>query len=124
MASLHDAATVAVEGRNTTGTLHVVLLATQPDINLCKTLLTAAALGYPVPTLLGWNTTYGAKHQMSGGSHLVKISDGAPYFAALPPETDDDLVLVADGYGTFHWLVGLQLDLPILTIRCLASATT
>lgn len=41
---------------------------------------------------------------MSGGSHLAKISIGAPFFAALPSETDDDLVLVADAYGMFYHL--------------------
>ena len=94
---------ITIQGRNTTGTLHVVLLATKPDVNLCKTLLSLTALGYPVPTLLGWDKTYGTKQHMSGGSHLLKITDGAPYLAALPQDTDDDLVLVADAYGTFNW---------------------
>ncbi|USW48006.1 hypothetical protein Slin15195_G013250 [Septoria linicola] len=49
---------------------------------------------------------------MSGGSHLAKISIGAPYFAALPSETDDDLVLVADAYD-----VWLQLPPQILVQR-------
>lgn len=32
--------------------------ASNPEINLCKTMMTAHALGYPTPVLIGYNETY------------------------------------------------------------------
>jgi hypothetical protein len=37
---------------------HVLLITPNAEVTLCKTLLTAAVLGYPVPTILQWNETY------------------------------------------------------------------
>jgi hypothetical protein len=36
----------------------VLIPANNPDVNLCKTLLTSNALGYPDPTILAWQEKY------------------------------------------------------------------
>jgi hypothetical protein len=38
--------------------LHVLIPANNPDVNLCKTLLTSNALGYPDPVILAWQEKY------------------------------------------------------------------
>lgn len=38
--------------------LRILLPASNRDVNLCKTLLTASLLGYPTPTLIAWNHTF------------------------------------------------------------------
>jgi hypothetical protein len=38
--------------------LHILIPANNPDVNLCKTLLTSNALGYPDPTMLAWQEKY------------------------------------------------------------------
>jgi len=54
--------------------LHVLIPANNPDVNLCKTLLTSNALGYPDPTILAWQETYDVGKLLCGmvdtyGSH-------------------------------------------------------
>ena len=34
--------------------LHMLIPANNPDVNLCKTLLTSNAMGYPDPVILAW----------------------------------------------------------------------
>nr|POE48044.1 hypothetical protein CFP56_01372 [Quercus suber] len=41
-----------------TDRLHVLMPASNGNINLCKTLMTAHILGYPKPTLIAWNEKY------------------------------------------------------------------
>ena len=41
-----------------TDKLHVLLPASNPEVNLCKTLMSASILGYPTPTLIAWNETF------------------------------------------------------------------
>lgn len=54
---MHSGRPSAIHAVNETK-LHVLIPANNPDVNLCKTLLTSNALGYPDPTLLAWGETY------------------------------------------------------------------
>ncbi len=54
---MHSGRPSAIHAVNETK-LHVLIPANNPDVNLCKTLLTANALGYPDPTLLAWGEAY------------------------------------------------------------------
>lgn len=38
--------------------VHLLLPASSGQVNLCKTLLTASVLGYPVPTLISYDQTF------------------------------------------------------------------
>lgn len=82
--------------------LHVLIPASHPDANLCKTLLSAAILGYPTPTIINWNKTFDDPNLVEGGSHLAKISGVKDYIQALGSARDDDLILMIDGYDM--WL--------------------
>lgn len=99
--------------------LHVLIPANNPDVNLCKTLLTSNALGYPDPTILAWQETYDtgefshmvayisitmstdieADYLLGGGSHLAKISAVLDWLNESSEVTDDDLVVMMDAYG-------------------------
>ncbi|GAB7359979.1 hypothetical protein MBLNU230_g7503t1 [Neophaeotheca triangularis] len=76
--------------------LHLLIPATQSNLDLCRLLLSIAVLGYPEPVLIGWadDTT----------NHLFKVSTILEYLEGLPPESDDDLVLIVDGYDIWFQL--------------------
>ena len=96
---------------------HLLLPATNKDVNLCKTLLTAAVLDYPTPTLIAWNQTFdntgknslGSRQDapwltvtgglLGGGSHVGKITGVLQYLESLDSSADSDLVLMMDSYG-------------------------
>lgn len=84
--------------------LHLLLPATQGNVDLCKTLLTAKILDFPTPGLLAWDETYNVPEQMAGGSHLAKIYRVLEYLETLAPSQDDDLVLMIDAYDIWFQL--------------------
>lgn len=53
--------------------LHVLIPANNPDVNLCKTLLTSNALGYPDPTILAWQEKYDTGKAVRG---RVSLKEG------------------------------------------------
>lgn len=65
---------------------HLLLPASNPDVNLCKTLLTASVLGYPVPTLMSWNETYNngrfASESRSCRTCLGNVEQPCPKFGS------------------------------------------
>jgi hypothetical protein len=84
---------------NRNNTLHLLIPATRQDKHLCKTLLTAAVLGYPSPVILGWGSKKKyAEWLIDDGTHLAKISQTLQYLENLSPDHDNDLVLMVDGY--------------------------
>ncbi|KAL6718739.1 hypothetical protein ACLMJK_002973 [Lecanora helva] len=78
-----------------TGLLHLLIPASKPDVNLCKSILSSTILGYPIPVLLNW-----------GGSsnNIAKIPGTLRYLKTLGPHNDQDLVIVADGYDIWYQL--------------------
>jgi len=84
--------------------LHVLIPADHKDVNLCKTMLSAAVAGYPTPTLINWGATFDDKSLVAGGSHIAKISGVLEYLRKLGPERDDDLLLLVDGYDIWFQL--------------------
>ncbi|KAH6604346.1 hypothetical protein Trco_007792 [Trichoderma cornu-damae] len=47
--------------------------ADSPHINLCKSVMSAVALGYPLPTLLNWNGEFNRPEWHFSGSHIAKL---------------------------------------------------
>ena len=88
---------------------HLLLPATGSNVNLCKLLLSAAIIGYPNPTLIGWE---GHGQYNGSESHLFKISETLAYLNSLPPSADNDLILVLDAYD-----IWLQLRPDVLIKR-------
>ncbi|KAL9093775.1 MAG: hypothetical protein Q9159_000077 [Coniocarpon cinnabarinum] len=86
-------------------TMHVLLPATLQDVNLCKTLVGLHILGYPTPTLLGWGDRAERSYSIDEGAHILsKITRSLEYLEQLPPDRDNDLVLLVDAYDTWFQL--------------------
>lgn len=81
--------------------LHLLLPATNSNLDFCKFLLSSTITGYPDPILIGWggHGAYNGKE-----SHLFKVSEGLAYLNSVPPEQDDDLVLMLDAYDIWMLL--------------------
>ncbi|CZT23238.1 uncharacterized protein RCC_08949 [Ramularia collo-cygni] len=92
--------------------LHVLLPASRGAVDMCKTLLTGAILGYPTPTLIAWGGIFMEDNTLGGGSHIAKISGVKDYLDAMDPSTDDDLILMMDAYD-----IWLQLPPEVLISR-------
>lgn len=84
--------------------VHLIIPASNPDPNLCKTLLTAGILNYPTPVIVNWNETFDNDKFLAGGSHLAKITGISRYLVGLSSAQDDDLVLTVDGYDIWFQL--------------------
>ncbi|KAL6872821.1 hypothetical protein J3F83DRAFT_586632 [Trichoderma novae-zelandiae] len=88
--------------------LHMLLPATRSNVNLCKTLLTMAILGYPSPTIVAWEDQDHADGLLGGGSHFAKITRTLDYLS--DPERrqqegfDEELVLMLDAYDIWFQL--------------------
>ncbi|KAF2096891.1 hypothetical protein NA57DRAFT_18129, partial [Rhizodiscina lignyota] len=91
--------------------IHFLIPATDPNSNLCKTLLSAGILGYPSPTILAWKEKLD-ETGLGGGSHLMKISKTLKYLNSLQKSQDDDLVFMIDAYD-----IHFQLPVEVLIER-------
>lgn len=86
------------------------MAADQPGINLCKTIMSAIALGYPMPTLLNWKQEYNRPHWHFGGSHIAKLESLLDVVDVLSESgreeevREDDLVLLVDAYDVWFQL--------------------
>lgn len=84
--------------------LHVIIPANHKDVNLCKTMLSAALTGYPTPTLINWGAEVMDNNPIAEGSHIAKFSGILKYLQNLSPEHDNDLVLLVNGDDTWFQL--------------------
>ncbi|TKW60207.1 hypothetical protein CTA1_4783 [Colletotrichum tanaceti] len=81
-----------------------------PSINLCKTVMSAAALGYPMPTLLKWNGEFNRPDWHFAGSHIAKLESLLAAIDRLYEREDDDhvneddLVPLVDAYDVWFQL--------------------
>lgn len=82
--------------------LRVFMAADSPQLNLCKSVMSAVALGYPMPVLLDWRSDFGRRRPQwhLGGSHIAKLESWLSAMDELlqnDPEADDnDLVVLVD----------------------------
>ncbi|KAB8346167.1 hypothetical protein FH972_023213 [Carpinus fangiana] len=85
--------------------IHLLIPAAEPDAELCKCILTSHILGYPTPTLIGWNKTIeDPDHDWRmDGNHIAKIVAIQNYFGSRKP-AEEDVLLVVDGYDTWFQL--------------------
>ncbi|KAF2096221.1 hypothetical protein NA57DRAFT_78989 [Rhizodiscina lignyota] len=95
--------------RSSRSYFHLLVPTTTADLNLCRLLYSAAVLNYPTPILVGWNAT--GEYDISTSS-IAKITGTIRYLESLPPERNDDLVLIVDGSD-----VWLQLRPDVLISR-------
>ena len=88
-------------GSSKVGRLHVLIVATNTNLDLCRLLLSLAVLSYPQPVLIDWD---GAGEFNASETHLAKVAGTFRYLDSLPEEKDDDLVLMLDGFDIFMQL--------------------
>ncbi|KAK2606407.1 hypothetical protein QQS21_003226 [Conoideocrella luteorostrata] len=81
--------------------LHFLILASQPTLQFCYNLASAAVNRYPVPMLLGWN---GQGEFDAAKTHLAKLRTLKRYLHSLNSDEDDDLVIIVDGFDIIHQL--------------------
>lgn len=75
--------------------LHLLIPATSSNSEFCKLLLSTTILGYPTPILIN----YGAKEAADPyKQHLAKVETLLHYLNRLKPISNDDIVLILDGY--------------------------
>lgn len=82
-------------GDNELSRLHLLVVATASNLNLCRLVLSGTVLNYPPPILIDWE---GEGIYNASESHLAKITGPLRYLEELSPSKDDDLVLMVDGY--------------------------
>lgn len=82
--------------------LHLLIPATSPNPNFCRTTLSAALLDYPTPIIINWEGNEQANNPYA--SHLAKIDGILNYLRGLPSRNDEDLVLIVDGYDVWFQL--------------------
>lgn len=80
---------------------HLLTTATGNDLNVCRLVLSAAILSYPPTVLLSW---HGEGEYNAADSHLAKVLAPLRYFDTLPASSDNDLVLLVDGYDVIFQL--------------------
>lgn len=95
--------------------MHLILPASTGDVNLCKLLLSAAALGYPTPTLIAWNQTFDTDYLLGRGSHVAKIRKVEEYLQGMNSSTNDDLLIMMDAFD-----IWFQLPLDVMVSRYLS----
>ncbi|GAB7350884.1 hypothetical protein MBLNU459_g1401t2 [Dothideomycetes sp. NU459] len=71
------------------------------NTEFCKLLLSSTILGYPTPVLVNW----GAKEAPNPYvQHLAKVETLLAYLKTLKPISEDDIVLILDGYDIWFQL--------------------
>lgn len=94
----------------TSPSFHLLIPASDSNTDLCKTLLSAFALGYPAPTLVNWGKEYedkmldGKKIFKGSGGRTAKIRGVFDFLNDRTKVKDDDLVLITDGYDIWFQL--------------------
>ncbi|KAI9163928.1 hypothetical protein HJFPF1_05560 [Paramyrothecium foliicola] len=91
--------------------LRIFMPADTPNINLCKAIMSAVALGYPLPTLLNWNGEFNRPEWHFAGSHIAKLESLLSVIEALLNEADknpdvneNDLAILVDAYDIWFQL--------------------
>ncbi|KAG5757519.1 hypothetical protein H9Q72_014340 [Fusarium xylarioides] len=89
-----------------------IVPSTNPSPNLCKTIFSALALGYPSPVIINWGVNYRDVSHWRLGKNLPKIIGFVNYLdsvmhpkaAAEEKLADDDIVLMVDAYDVWFQL--------------------
>lgn len=83
---------------------HLLIPANQGTPDVCKTLFSAAALDYPTPRVINWGKEYKDPDIAYGGAHIAKIDGILGFIRQLGPLSENELILIVDGYDTWFQL--------------------
>lgn len=80
-----------------------------PGLNLCKVIMSAVALGYPLPTLLNWDGEFDRPEWHFAGSHIAKLESLSAVIEELLDNAgddahEDDIALMIDAYDLWFQL--------------------
>ncbi|KAL6919041.1 hypothetical protein FSST1_003067 [Fusarium sambucinum] len=95
---------------SSTRRLRLFMPADSPHINLCKTIMSAVAMGYPMPILLNWKREYNRPSWHFAGSHIAKLESLLAAIQVLLDQTDnddvsdDDIAVLVDAYDMWFQL--------------------
>ncbi|PTB62569.1 hypothetical protein BBK36DRAFT_1128877 [Trichoderma citrinoviride] len=86
--------------------------ADSPHPNLCKSILSAVALGFPLPTLLNWSGEFNRPEWHFAGSHIAKLESLLAVIEEMLSHgddidggaDDDDLAVLVDAYDIWFQL--------------------
>lgn len=86
--------------------------ADSPHINLCKSVMSAIALGYPAPILLNWGGEFNRPQWHLAGSHIAKLESFLAVIEDLlataegedSDVSEDDLAVLVDAYDVWFQL--------------------
>ena len=95
-----------------TSKFHLLIPANGPHLQLCRAVVSSTILGYSVPVFNGWNKSGELDASVT---HLAKVRNVLRYLDNLSSASDDDLVLMIDGYD-----VVFQLPADVLIQRYFA----
>ncbi|RFU74740.1 hypothetical protein TARUN_7515 [Trichoderma arundinaceum] len=91
--------------------LRVFMPADSPHINLCKSIMSAVALGYPLPTLLNWKGEFNRPEWHFAGSHIAKLESLLAVIEEMLRQDDldggadeNDLAVLVDAYDIWFQL--------------------
>lgn len=112
--------------------LRIILAADSPGPNLCKTILSGYANGYPAPIIVNWGRNFTKDDGRLGHSHLGKIDGTLDVLEALLSDstpaderlTEDDIVVFMDSYDVWFQLPPAMLIKRFHAQNALADART
>ncbi|KAH8126490.1 hypothetical protein FP744_10002879 [Trichoderma asperellum] len=91
--------------------LRIFMPADSPHIHLCKSVISAVALGYPLPTLLNWSGEFNHPEWHFAGSHIAKLESLLAVIEELLSQADldggadeHDLAVLVDAYDIWFQL--------------------
>ncbi|KEF57742.1 uncharacterized protein A1O9_05662 [Exophiala aquamarina CBS 119918] len=99
----HRVALSTSDSTSSSSFFHLLIPATSSGAGLCKNIFSAAALDYPTPRLINWKMHYSGGDRF-GGLHIAKITGTLDYLKSLGPESDQELVLMVDGFDMWFQL--------------------
>ncbi len=98
---------------------HLLITNPEQSVALCKTLLSAAVLDYPPPTLLNFNNT-----SPTAKSHVDGIKAVSDFLRDDSRISDHDLVLIVDGKNTWFQLPPKLIIERYQTVIALSNASS
>lgn len=78
--------------------MHVLIIADAPSVGFCKTMMSAAILGYPTPTVVNWARDLPDWMKIEKPETPFSTAEGVnAYLAKLDTSHDDDVAVVLEG---------------------------